>query len=955
MKNIFLILLVLITSISGISQSCLPDGIIFSTQHQIDSFQEDYPGCTEIEGDVEICGKAITNLHGLFMLDRISGDLEIRDNEILSNLIGLNNLTNIGGELTLYNNDSLFTLDGLNKLTNIEKDFVIAGAYWDPNNIISLEALEDLTTIGGVLNIHSCHSLTNLEGLENINPQSLDEIKIYNNLSLEFCEIESICNYLSSPTGAVNIYNNAPGCNSPTEVASACGITLGCLPYGNYYFFNQNDINSFQSNFPGCNSLSGNVMIRSLDISNLDGLNNITSVDGDLTIGNYAYGNYILSDISGLNNLTSIGGSLIMIYCDSLLDINGLNNLESIGNHLLISSNPLMNNITGFGNLKSVGGTMEISHNHYLTEIAGFSNLESIGNNLWINNNEYLVSVSSFSIIDSISEDLMIRSNDNLSNMSGFSNLSYVGKSFSIGDIANNNLSAFSNLSYVGENFIISTCNISDLSDFQNLSTIGEGITIYNNNSLLNINGLNSIDKLGGDLIIRKNEVLNCLSGLNNLDTVGGDLTILTNDSLVNIMDLEYLVSIGGELTIEDNDTLQNLSGLDNILPQSISNLIIKDNKLLQSCDVSSICNYLVNPNGYVTIFNNATGCNNPPEIAVSCNITMPCLPFGHYYFFKQSDIDNFSENYPSCTDLQGNVIINGYDITNLNGLFEITSVEDHLSISSCNNLTNLIGLENLYSVGKTFNIYYNNQLESTTGLVSLSLIGNSLSIKSNDNLVGISSFNQLFFIGRDLIIEGNDPLESIEAFTSLTNIGRHFSFIRNHMVTDFSEFSNLESIGGDIKISINNSLESLTGLDNIDPNSIEDLSISYNESLNDCDVESICAYLVSPSGDVNISNNRVGCSSILQILDACSVGTTEIVSDQIFTIYPNPAFNEFFITSNKDQNITQVNIYNSFGQKVLIKSSNTNNLDISELVHGIYIVEIMSSNQIYRNKLIIQ
>ena len=33
---------------------CLPQGIIFTIQAQIDSFQVNYPGCTEIEGYVEI-------------------------------------------------------------------------------------------------------------------------------------------------------------------------------------------------------------------------------------------------------------------------------------------------------------------------------------------------------------------------------------------------------------------------------------------------------------------------------------------------------------------------------------------------------------------------------------------------------------------------------------------------------------------------------------------------------------------------------------------------------------------------------------------------------------------------------------------------------------------------------------------------------------------------------------
>jgi len=44
------------------SQPCLPNGIIFTTQNQIDSFQINNPNCTEIEGDVRIEGIDITNL-----------------------------------------------------------------------------------------------------------------------------------------------------------------------------------------------------------------------------------------------------------------------------------------------------------------------------------------------------------------------------------------------------------------------------------------------------------------------------------------------------------------------------------------------------------------------------------------------------------------------------------------------------------------------------------------------------------------------------------------------------------------------------------------------------------------------------------------------------------------------------------------------------------------------------
>lgn len=62
MKQVLTSILVLFLVNAGFTQTgkvcvpCLPDGITFPTQSQIDSFPVYYPGCTEIQGDVEIGG-----------------------------------------------------------------------------------------------------------------------------------------------------------------------------------------------------------------------------------------------------------------------------------------------------------------------------------------------------------------------------------------------------------------------------------------------------------------------------------------------------------------------------------------------------------------------------------------------------------------------------------------------------------------------------------------------------------------------------------------------------------------------------------------------------------------------------------------------------------------------------------------------------------------------------------
>jgi hypothetical protein len=59
------------------AQGCLPEGITFTTQNQINSFQVDYPGCTEIIGPVRIQGNDIINLGGLNVLTSLGHDLSI--------------------------------------------------------------------------------------------------------------------------------------------------------------------------------------------------------------------------------------------------------------------------------------------------------------------------------------------------------------------------------------------------------------------------------------------------------------------------------------------------------------------------------------------------------------------------------------------------------------------------------------------------------------------------------------------------------------------------------------------------------------------------------------------------------------------------------------------------------------------------------------------------------------
>jgi hypothetical protein len=120
MKTITIMLLALLTFHSASAQSCFPEGIAFSTQSQINSFRTDYPGCTQVEGDLIICGYNINSLSGLSVITSIGGNLIIECNQELTNLTGLDNVVFIGGD---------FYVEGNLKLASITIGDLPAGVY----------------------------------------------------------------------------------------------------------------------------------------------------------------------------------------------------------------------------------------------------------------------------------------------------------------------------------------------------------------------------------------------------------------------------------------------------------------------------------------------------------------------------------------------------------------------------------------------------------------------------------------------------------------------------------------------------------------------------------------------------------------------------------------------------------------------------------------------------------
>lgn len=335
---------------------------------------------------------------------------------------------------------------------------------------------------------------------------------------------------------------------------SILGYSQTCLPDG-IVFTTQEQIDSFQTDYPNCTHIEGHVSIANYPegtlITNIDGLSNITQIDGGLSI----YFNLNLTNLDGLSNLTQIGGDVSIFYNPELYSLEGLNNLNTVlgdfklGEYELTVGNFNFQDLSGLNALTQIGGSLVIYGNWSLSSLSGIENLTSIGGALVLNDND----------------------------------------------------------------------NLTDLSALEGLSYIGNGLGIQENNNLTNLYGLHHIDSLNGPLSISGNASITSLSELENLTTIEESLYIVFNQNLLNLDGLENITSVNGEITIKINNVLEDISGIKNINAETINGLTILNNHYLSTCHVQSVCDYMELPDAIIDISQNATGCYSPEEVEENC------------------------------------------------------------------------------------------------------------------------------------------------------------------------------------------------------------------------------------------------------------------------------------------------------------------------------------------------
>ena len=146
-------------------QSCLPEGIVFQTQSQVDSFPILYPDCTEILGDVTIESPQITSFSSLESITHIRGHLKIEDTAV-PGLSGFTSLLFVD-KLTIRYHDTttIQNISGFDNLEIVESDLNVSNNGSLRNVSIGFGALE---YIGGTLLFGNNMGLTRIDGFNKL-------------------------------------------------------------------------------------------------------------------------------------------------------------------------------------------------------------------------------------------------------------------------------------------------------------------------------------------------------------------------------------------------------------------------------------------------------------------------------------------------------------------------------------------------------------------------------------------------------------------------------------------------------------------------------------------------------------------------------------------------------------------------------------------------------------------
>lgn len=631
MKNTFLpLLFALLLGGSAQAQSCLPNGIEFSTQAQINNFPTNYPGCTSIGGDVRISGN-ITNLNGLAAITTIEGSLTLYNCPLLTNVNGLGNLRT-AKSINIFSLDALANLSGLGLLTEVKSWMGI----YNLKGLVSLEGLGNLVSVGDVFMVSLNPALESLNGLDKLTSvggrlavTDLPKLKGLEGLS-QLTTVGGDCELYGLP-----LLKNLNGLGNLTSIAGNFSLSnMPALPnldgldrltaIGGTLNVAENPQLARLGDFKALTSLGGIYLSNNPVLSEVNGLEKIRTIEGG---GISFYGNPVLSNLDGLQNITTVGGSVQLSGSPLLTHLDSWNQLTTVSGDLNITDMPNLASLTGLSKVVSANGLRIVRSG--VTNLNGLEKLMGLGNGgLQLEDNPKLGSLDGLQNMDTLGGTLSIASCPLVNRLAVLDKVTAVGGGVYLSNLPQlTHLYGLEQVAAINGDLSISGLPLTNLDELAKLLSVSGGIRLSDMPQLTNLAALHNITRLEGQLEIANNPALTSLSGLQNIAFARGGLLVNNNDALTSLAGLDNLEILGynqafdstAVFQIQGNAKLTSLAGLEKLT--AIGNYVtIQNNPLLSDCAIFVLCNAVFNnPPQYFTLGNNAPGCSTPTDIKVGC------------------------------------------------------------------------------------------------------------------------------------------------------------------------------------------------------------------------------------------------------------------------------------------------------------------------------------------------
>ncbi len=301
----------------------------------------------------------ITELGDLVSLRRVRDNLYLYHNTNLTSLDGLQNLESVGGHLMIFANPLIRDLQGLATLNSVGQDL-----YLEYNaSLESIEALNGIQPIiGDNLVISRNASLANLKGFEHITNvtgrldisgipalETLNDLSALETIGDDFTLVSNDGLTSLEGLGSLRSINGSLTVENSDQIRTLLGA-------------------------PALNSIDGLRIKNNLALENLDGLEQVSDISGNVTL----YSNPALASLSGLQSLETIGGELSIDHHSNLLSLTGLDRLTHIGQSITVRNNYNLTSIESLFQLERIERFFSFHNNYSLCDSSVYELLELI-------------------------------------------------------------------------------------------------------------------------------------------------------------------------------------------------------------------------------------------------------------------------------------------------------------------------------------------------------------------------------------------------------------------------------------------------------------------------------------------------------------------------------------------------------------------------------------------------